>query len=110
MPHPCQNDQSIAVISGHPWKDPLASELERRRWRCHPKRSSKQKIMQMSGQDEAQAMIMESVTFDLYAFPHPGPRTILEARQLLEARGEGLRFDSETKNGSLHLGHKWLGS
>jgi hypothetical protein len=28
----------------------------------------------------------------------PGPRSALEARQLLETRLEGLRFDSETRN------------
>lgn len=36
--------------------------------------------MQIDGRDEARAMIIESVTFDLYAFPAPGPRTVLEAR------------------------------
>lgn len=38
------------------------------------------------------------VSFDLYAFPAPGPATIPEVRQLLEAEdAEGtLRFDSET--------------
>jgi hypothetical protein len=40
---------------------------------------------------------MGPVTFDLYVFPAPGPRTGREARQLLEAKFEGRRFDSETR-------------
>jgi len=42
--------------------------------------------------------MMGRVSFDLYAFPAPGPATVAEALQLLEADEAGgcLRFDSDT--------------
>ncbi len=40
---------------------------------------------------------MGAVSFDLYAFPAPGPGTGPEARQLLETAGvENRRFDHDT--------------
>jgi hypothetical protein len=40
--------------------------------------------------------MMWCVTFDLYAFPAPGPRTVPDVRQLLEGEEvEDLRFDHD---------------
>jgi hypothetical protein len=40
--------------------------------------------------------MMGPVSFDLYAFPASGPRTVSDVRQLLDAEVENLQFDHDT--------------